>query len=219
MKQAQAQKKTKHPELRTSQTEAEVRMDTDVEDAPKRIEGYAVVFGQLTDMGWYDERVLAGAFDGVLEKSDVRFVLNHDANHVLARSKGGQGTLDMEVDSHGLRFSFIPPQSRSDVAESVERGDISQCSYKYFPIEENWIHPENGEGRSIREIVKVGEVLDLCLATYPAYPTTSASLRSKEQETEDLKRSPEYLRSIGQDPVSVEAEARSRQIRIMEATL
>ena len=64
---------------------------------------------------------------------DVRMLFNHDPNFPLARSKNGEGTLEMTVDDHGVFFSFpVGPQSYAqDLHESIKRGDIDQASFAF----------------------------------------------------------------------------------------
>ena len=52
------------------------------------------------------EVIEPGAFDDVLQ-NDVRALFNHDANQILARSKGGEGTLKLGVDDIVLRLRAI----------------------------------------------------------------------------------------------------------------
>nr|DAV01280.1 MAG TPA: prohead serine protease [Caudoviricetes sp.] len=57
----------------------------------RTVEGYAVVFDSLSnDLGGFNEIISRNALDGVLEKSDVFCLLNHDNSRgILARSNKG----------------------------------------------------------------------------------------------------------------------------------
>jgi len=70
------------------------------------VEGYALLFNTLSrDLGGFVEEILPSAMNGVLEKSDVLAVLNHNENKgVFARSRYGKGSLHLEVDDKGLRY-------------------------------------------------------------------------------------------------------------------
>jgi HK97 family phage prohead protease len=138
----------------------EVRMtdmitSDDVDSTGRRIEGYAFLHNSRTDMGWYNEIILPGAADGLLQTSDVRALLNHDPNQLLARSKRGAGTLSLSLDERGLKFSFECPQTRGDIIEMMERGDLDQCSFSFTIDEQRWIESD-GEPE-LREIVKFKE--------------------------------------------------------------
>ena len=72
------------------------------------VEGYAALYNSPTEMYWYDEEILPGAFDGVLN-DDVRCLFNHNPNYILARCVNGKGTLELELDSKGLKYRYTTP--------------------------------------------------------------------------------------------------------------
>lgn len=158
-----------HPDAPEQRT-----VDVDVNNLEvrgKTVTGYAAVFGvESNDLGGFRERIAEGAFDGVLNgDTDVRCLLNHDANIVLGRTKSG--TLRLSSDSRGLRFECDLPESRSDLKEAVERGDIDGASFRFKVGEEDW----EGEVRTVKTIK---ELHDVTLATYPAYPQASVEMRT-----------------------------------------
>jgi phage head maturation protease len=53
------------------------------------------------------EEIAPGAFDDCLN-DDVRCFLT--TIHILARSKEGKGTLKLEVDATGLKYSYDSPK-------------------------------------------------------------------------------------------------------------
>ena len=57
----------------------------------RHIEGYALVFDtESRDLGGFTEKIDKGSLDGLIEKSDVFCLLNHDESRgVLARSNMG----------------------------------------------------------------------------------------------------------------------------------
>jgi HK97 family phage prohead protease len=62
----------------------------------------------FTDLGFFREKIKAGAFDDALaNKDDVRCLKNHDPNLILGRTKSG--TLRLESNSVGLRFNVDIP--------------------------------------------------------------------------------------------------------------
>ena len=67
----------------------------------RRIEGYAIVFNsESRDLGGFTEEIASDAVRGVLEKSDVLALLNHDESRgLLGRSTNGQGSLTLTADS------------------------------------------------------------------------------------------------------------------------
>ena len=60
--------------------------ETREEDGLGIIEGHPVVFGQMTDLGYFNEIIEPGALDGT-DLRDVRLCLNHDTSVVYARSR------------------------------------------------------------------------------------------------------------------------------------
>ena len=76
----------------------EVRMNQDsITNLPesRKVEGYAVVFqSESNDLGGFKEVIDSRALDGIIEKSDVLCLLNHNEDKgVLARSNKGTGSL------------------------------------------------------------------------------------------------------------------------------
>ena len=77
------------------------------------VEGYAIVFNaESRDLGGFTEIISPEAIEGVLEKSDVLALLNHSQERgILARSKYGSGSLELTVDSTGLKYRFEAPKT------------------------------------------------------------------------------------------------------------
>lgn len=165
-------------EIRTNHNKVEIRAK---EDGKKKIVGYAARFNELSELlgGWFKERILPGAFDGVLERSDVRALFNHDPNIVLGRSKSG--TLTLTVDEQGLFYEIDPPATRTaeEIIVSIDRGDIDGSSFAFTPSETRWeTVTENGIETDIRNIVKFDLLYDVSPVTFPAYPTATTDTRS-----------------------------------------
>ncbi len=156
-------------------------------DVGKTIVGYAAVFDEETDIGGYfRERIDPEAFDGVIERSDVHALYNHDYGVVLGRCSAG--TLRLETDDHGLKVEIDLPDTSDarDLIVQVERGDIDQMSFQ-FSMDggvQEW--DESGDV-PVRTIKQVGELYDVSVCPRGAYPTTECGLRSlethRDQET------------------------------------
>ena len=67
--------------------------------------------------------------------SDVIMCTDHGTGcaDVLARSRNGEGTLEIRIEDDGLHFAFDAPNTTrgNDLLELVRRGDISECSFKF----------------------------------------------------------------------------------------
>lgn len=172
-------------ERRFTTTHIQSRNDNpETADIPK-IEGHAVVFDATADLGAFTETIDRKAFEGVMG-DDVRMLFNHDANFPLARSKNGEGTLEMRVDDVGVFFSFPvgSQQYAKDLHESIQRGDVDQASFAFTVDADEW--SEREDGTIHRHITRIGSLVDLSVVTFPAYEATQVAARSLPQ-VPDLK--------------------------------
>lgn len=150
-----------------------------VEEGPERgntLAGYAAVFNvDSEDLGGFVETIDPAAFNRSLAAgADVRALINHDSNLVLGRSTSG--TLRLATDEIGLRFEVDLPDTSyaRDLRVSMERGDISQCSFMFQTVKDEWI---SREGKARRRLLDV-ELMDVSVVTFPAYPQTTAGVRA-----------------------------------------
>lgn len=139
------------------------------------IRGYAALFNtDSQDLGGFIERISPGAFDKVLKRgTDVVGLYNHDGMFLLGRESAG--TLRLFVDERGLRYEIDPPESRADVVESIERGDVrgSSFAFRVKGAGEKWSRRQT-DGMQIREITDFEDILDVGPVLRPAYlPTES----------------------------------------------
>ena len=99
------------------------------------VEGYAIVFNsESRDLGGFTEVIEPTALEGVLQQSDILCLLNHNEDRgILARSKYGAGSLKLEVDSTGLKYSFEAPCTNlgDELLEGLKRGDITTSSFAF----------------------------------------------------------------------------------------
>ena len=163
-------------------------------DGSKVIIGYASMFNSPSqDLGGFVEVIRPGAFTKSLENgADVRCLFNHDENQILGRNTSG--TLRLAEDSVGLRFECeLGNQSyANDLYESIQRGDVDQCSFGFYCVRDNWVSTPDAPGL-LREVLEA-EVFDVSPVTFPAYLSTSLSARSlfpeglTEQQETALRR-------------------------------
>ena len=157
------------------------------ESQSKVISGYAAVFNSRTSIGdFFDEVIAPGAFARTLsENSDVRALFNHNWDNVLGRTKNG--TLKLEEDERGLKFEVELPNTSvaRDLVESLNRGDINQCSFSFIATEENWDYSVEPALRTVHE----AKLYEISVVSIPAYEDTEVALvRSKEIDKEVEKR-------------------------------
>ncbi|MDO5559414.1 MAG: HK97 family phage prohead protease [Oscillospiraceae bacterium] len=159
-------------------------------DGDKYIEGYFAVFNQETNL-WCDEyeRIAPGAFATSLANNDIRCLFNHDTGFVLGRM--ASDTLELREDAHGLwgRVKINPDDSQAmNIYARVQRGDISGCSFGFFPLNEEWAdRPDGGTLWTVKE----ADTHEVSICTFPAYPQTEIQARQadfKQHKERTLKQ-------------------------------
>lgn len=141
------------------------------------------------DLGGFEEIIEPGAFDGILDRNpDVFALFNHEPESVLARSTSG--TLRLSLDDKGLAYSFDMPNTNlgRDLGELMQRGDIHSSSFA-FMVDKAEFRKENG--KTVRYISKIKDLVDVSVVTTPAYPEAGSAIRSfkiwkRKQEKENL---------------------------------
>lgn len=150
----------------------------------RMVEGYAAVYGSDSEYMGFVERIEPGAFDGVIERSDVLALMNHDvARGVLARNKQGNGSLHLEVTADGLLYRFEAPRTSlgDELLENLRRGEIDSSSFAFTVDQEEWVNVGSAtEEKWLRKIKRVSQLYDVSPVYHPAYKATSCSTRSME---------------------------------------
>ena len=181
------------------------------EDGSTTITGHAAVFNQLSsDLGGFREVIAPNAFENVLN-DDVRALVNHDPNLLLARTTSG--TLNLEQTDEGLQYSFDVPDTTygRDLIVSMQRKDITQSSFAFTIEEDSWETTADGE---IRTINKVKNLYDVSPVTYPAYPSADDLTLAKRslaihKEKEENKKQEKDL--VQRSLVALKIELKKRK--------
>lgn len=142
----------------------------------RTINGYAAVFNrESSNLGGFVEIVDARAFNKSRGDGwpDVIARYNHDDNMLLGTVAGG--TLRLQVDDTGLMYDVDPPKARSDILELVSRGDVRKSSFAFRTVEDDWGMTDQGFPK--RTLV-AAQLVDVAPVNIPAYPDSSAGLRS-----------------------------------------
>jgi uncharacterized protein len=136
------------------------------------IRGYAAVYNSDSeDLGGFIERIAPGAFDSVLSQNpDVFGRYNHE--RLLARTSSG--TMKLELDDRGLRYTIYPKHADADVVQSIERGDIRGSSFAFRTKGDGERWYKDPDGRTIREIRRFDFLGDAGPVDNPAYRATEA---------------------------------------------
>lgn len=155
---------------------AEIR----AEDDGIKVEGYAAVFGQETDIGgMFREVIERGAFNEAIERDDVVFLINHKGLP-LARTRSG--TLRLSEDDHGLKIETSLDPDDPDVksiAGKMKRGDLDKMSFAFLADRDggqDWDY----RGDIPLRTIKKARLFDVSVVTNEAYSGTEIALRSLE---------------------------------------
>ena len=162
----------------------EIRNLGDVSSLEGRtVEGYAIVFDSLSnDLGGFHEIISRSALDGIIEKSDVLCLLNHNEDKgVLARSNKGVGSLTLSIDDRGLKYSFEAPNTAlgDELLEGLRRGDISTSSFAFTVKSDSWQKREDGS--YLRTINSINELFDVSPVYKAAYSSTTVNTRGLDE--------------------------------------
>lgn len=197
-------------ELRRLSAAPEFRVEREMREdgvSERYITGYAVVFEQdsrpLYD--YFVEQIARGAFDNC-DMSDVVMVVDHsrDVRDVLARSKNGSGSLEITIDERGVKFRFAVPNTTvgNDIAELVERGDISECSFCFIAKRDEWEFDKKYGDKiyDYRRVLEVERLIDLAIVVRGAYPQTSVENEERalaEEIHQRMTPAPKQTRTMG----------------------
>ncbi len=148
------------------------------DDGGVSVSGYATVYEYPYDVaggverGGWSEVIAAGACTkSVLERDDVRLLVNHDG---LPLARTAARTLTLTSDEVGLRCDATLDGSSPMVASvlsAMGRGDLDEMSFAFRVIRQEW--DADYLERRITEV----QLFDVSLVTYPANPATVAQVR------------------------------------------
>ena len=158
----------------------------------RTIEGYAIVFNQRSEvmLDWTDEGIRrfvevvdpSAVDEALLLSSDIRALIEHNRERLLARYNKGVGTLSLTIDEHGLRYSFEAPNTADGdyAVEMVGRGDISGSSFAFRAKDSDTEWAKEGS-LWVRTIKSFSLLRDVTITTDPAYTQTEVSVRSLDE--------------------------------------
>jgi HK97 family phage prohead protease len=164
------QPESKEQEVRTNSVDFDVRAEGD----GMSFTGYASVFNSPSeDLGGFIEYVAPGAFKRSLQsRNEVKLLWNHDAGEPLASLRGG--TLQLVEDERGLKVTAQLPQTTRgrDVAELLRTNVISDMSFGFNVIKDNW--SRDGKTRTLESV----RLFEVSVVSFGAYQATTAQVRS-----------------------------------------
>lgn len=160
------------------------------ENEKRTIEGYALLFDTKSDGLGFEEVIERGSLDGVIAKSDVFALLNHNSSRgILARAKKGQGSLTLTVDNKGLKYSFEAPRTAlgDELLENVRRGEIDQSSFAFTVADNGEKWERQSKGKWKRTISKIDRLFDVSPVYNAAYSKTSVYMRGMEEAEKEIQ--------------------------------
>ena len=174
-------------------TESRILIEDDFEiralPDSRNVEGRAIVFNKESALlheneVLFYERILPEAIKGVIDKSDVLCLLNHNMERgVLARSSRGKGSLKLTPEERGVNYSFTAPKTAlgDELLEGLKRGDIkgSSFSFKIPKGGDRW--EQRSDGSVLRTIKQFHVLEDVSPCYKPAYQDTEVALRSLDE--------------------------------------
>ena len=178
------------------------------------LSGRPIVFGQRTDLGWYDEVIEQGALD-TTDLKDVRFLVNHNTDMIpLARSRNNNenSTMQLAVDDDGMGIRVdLDTENNADARSlysAVRRGDISGMSFMFTVDKDSW--DDVNTDHPTRHIRSIQNVLEVSAVTFPAYTATSIQARGLSDALDSAKESLDSERAR-----LAEIERKKQKIRIL----
>lgn len=148
------------------------------------LDGYASVYGQrsrkiMEGNNSFYEIIERGAFDEVLQSDNLntKGVVDHDKTKLLGRTRAK--TLTLLSDETGLKYSIRmgTTQLHKDTLEMVERGDLTDSSFKFALSDEDMTVSRDGDDLIVT-VHKVRRLEDISLVTDGAYDTGTVKVRA-----------------------------------------
>ena len=191
----------------------EVRADQS-EEHGHFLSGRPIVFGQRTNLGWYDEIIEADALNET-DLKDVRFLVNHNVDMIpMARSRNNtaNSTMQMIVGAEGMDIRVdLDTENNADARSlysAVDRGDISGMSFMFTVDKDSW--DDIDSDHPTRHIRSISRVFEVSAVTWPAYAQTSISTRGLSEALDSAKESLESAKAEQR-----EIERQKQRIRIL----
>lgn len=154
------------------------------------ITGYGIVFNKWSkpltmelrsgEKVKFVEQISPEAVKGVDMSNTVSMV-----NHTLTLGKRSKGTMDIDIDDYGVKYSVKVPNTTigNDAKEDIRNGNLEGSSFQFAIPRggDSWDKSQTPYQRTINKFTMVSEMGPV---NYPAYPDTTAAMRSLEEINE-----------------------------------
>ncbi len=149
----------------------------------RTVRGYAIVWGVPSvvlcdNFGTFIETIDRHALTPEkLKTFDIRALMEHNPERLLARWRAGTGTLKLTIDEHGLLYEFEAPHTADGdtCLELVRRGDIIGSSFAYLCDEDSVVWGRSADGTPTRLVTNITYMDDVAIVSRPAYNQTSVT--------------------------------------------
>lgn len=162
----------------------ELRFEVRAEKESRHVQGKAISFEtESNDLGFIETLKRGCITDETIKNSNIVFTYNHQRDRILARSKYGQGNLNLQVRDDGVYFSFESPNTTlgNDVLEDIRCGNLSQCSFAFtIPNKEGAQRWYKEDGVLHRDVYAIDQLYDCSIVVDPAYDDTYVAARNAE---------------------------------------
>lgn len=170
--------------------------DKVIVDKEKRtIIGYAVVFNRESKI-LYDRKTKSyfvevikptAVTNELISRSDVKCLINHNKERMIARSYMGGGSLKLSIDDYGLRYEFEAPNTVDGdfLISAVERGDIFGSSFAFSADEKFCTYDKTEDGIKRRTVNIFAGLYDVSPCVDPAYWGTYLYNERSEKNVEE----------------------------------
>lgn len=165
------------------------------------IEGFGVVFNKESRVLYDPEKkrffieiIEPGAItQELLRECDIKALIEHNRQRLLARSNLGEGSLTLEIAEYGLKYRFSAPNTDDGnfALEMIRRGDLFGSSFAYTTDEKKNVTYKQRNGLLIRRVHKIDKMFDIAIVSDPAYFGTDVTTRSIEPY-EDTTKEKDY---------------------------
>lgn len=162
----------------------ELRFEVRAEKENRHVQGKAISFEtESNDLGFIETLKRGCITDETIKNSNIVFTYNHQRDRILARSKYGQGNLNLQVRDDGVYFGFEAPNTTlgNDVLEDIRCGNLSQCSFAFtIPNKEGAQRWYKEDGVLHRDVYVIDQLYDCSIVVDPAYDDTYVAARNAE---------------------------------------
>jgi len=159
------------------------KIETRESNNEKHIVGIIPYNSYSEDLG-FREIIAPSAFKKTIQENKIYALQNHDTNLVLANNKNE--TLKFEDTEDGLICDVLLDDRTyaQDLYKAIARGDVSNLSFGFSAIKDEWI--TNNDGSQIR-VLKEVKLYEVSFGVpFPAYSDTTSEARNINEIAQEI---------------------------------